>query len=242
MLRVSSVTVHKPCKCVCVLMDDMYWPELGKVTVYKYVWGSLPNCTVSSEQMKLTWTLLYFTISHSCALFSCSDACTIAFLHLGSEILWFSLSLFVFFSFIYLLSPDLRPALFPAFSISLIFSFVFAFFCFSITSLPGSGLTCSSRPSSRFDCKKKKAAFLLTKWQQREKLLSINVTQQVRIIKDGCGSGDRASQKGGVLIFNSSTVVVKVSLGKILNPRLSPKHPLEHLCVFDVRKALQSIE
>lgn len=41
--------------------------------------------------------------------------------------------------------------------------------------------------------KKKKAAFLLTKWQQREKLLSINVTQQVRIIKDGCGSGDRAS-------------------------------------------------
>lgn len=193
MLRVSSVTVHKPCKCMCVLMDDMYWPELGKVTVYKYVWASLPNCTVSSEQTKLTWTLLYFTISHSCALFSCSDACTIAFLHLGSEILWFSLSLFVFFSFIYLLSPDLRPALFPAFSISLIFSFVFAFFCFSITSLTGSGLTCSSRPSSRFDCKKKKAAFLLTKWQQREKLLSINVTQQVQIIKDGCGPGGRAS-------------------------------------------------
>lgn len=113
----------------------------------------------------------------------------------NSLILSVSVRLFLFYlSFIYLLSPDLRPALFPAFSISLIFSFVFAFFCFSITSLTGSGLTCSSRPSSRFDCKKKKkAAFLLTKWQQREKLLSINVTQQVRIIKDGCGSGGRAS-------------------------------------------------
>lgn len=126
MLRVSSLTVHKPCKCMCVLMDDMYWPELGKVTVYKYVWASLPNCTVSSEQRKLTWTLLYFTISHSSALFSCSDACTIAFLHL----LWFSLSLFVFFSFIYLLSPDLRPALFPAFSISLIFLCLCFLLCF----------------------------------------------------------------------------------------------------------------